>query len=77
VASDLLFLTGLMALLLAWFLFCAAMNHRPGPRPTVTDPGREAIASLIMPQPMPTGRHRDPASPMPPFTYRPTAGGGC
>jgi hypothetical protein len=57
--SDLVFLLSLNAAVLVWLLFCAAMSHRPE-RPTVTDPGREAIAALTACQPAPTGRHRTP-----------------
>jgi hypothetical protein len=74
--SDLAFLLSLNAAALVWLLFCAAMNHRPEPRPLVTDPGREAIAALTACQPAPTGRHRTPDDwPLLPF-YRTTRSGG-
>lgn len=78
VCDELVVLLALLAVC-AWTGFCALMNHwaPPAEVPAATDPGREVRAALTALQPMPTGRHRSPASPMPPFTYHPlhTLGG--
>jgi hypothetical protein len=71
--SDELFVLLLLLAVCGWFGFCALMNHWAitPTIPAATDPGAEARAALTAPQPMPTGRHRNPASPLTPFTYRP------